>query len=148
MTDRTYPVIVQDWIESESGWGQRDDGYSVHLNNKDREKFIEEYWAGEKKRNPSGVTPSCYIRPGGNPALRDVDEDTYKKLEKLRSEGKYGMTIWHLSDLDTKEQKLAKEKIQAENARKEKEAKEKLELIKKQALAKLTTEEKAALKLV
>jgi len=147
MPNKTFPVVVQEWIESERGWGQRTDGYSVHLNAKDLEKYIQEYWDREKKTNPSGVAPDCYVRPDGNPFLRDIDKTIYKKLENLKKQGKHGMTILSLSVLDTKEQKQEREKIRLINLKKETDAKEKLELLKRQALAKLTEAEKSALKL-
>tara|TARA_Y100000034_G_scaffold135249_2_gene206403 strand:+ start:90 stop:392 length:303 start_codon:yes stop_codon:yes gene_type:complete len=34
--------VVQDWIESERGWGQRPDGWSIHLTIEDVVEFNEQ----------------------------------------------------------------------------------------------------------
>ncbi len=87
------PVVRQEWIESEAGWGQKHDGFTIHLNNEDKDNFIKEYWDEEKKNNPSGETPSIYVRPEWNSDLIDVEEEVYKKLKKARKEGKFGIYL-------------------------------------------------------
>jgi len=73
---RTYPVVVQKWEESEKGWGIRPDGYSLHLNEEDRETYIKNYWDGM----PNEVQEE-YSHPSGTPYLADVDEETYEKIK-------------------------------------------------------------------
>lgn len=144
----TFPVVLQAWLESERGWGSRPDGYSVHLSVEASKTFIENYWAEEKKRNPSGVTPECYSRPNGSPTIKDVEQKIYNRLRKLHKEGKFGFFISHLKEIDTVEEKEKREKAEKERLAKIKADKEKTEALKKRALSKLTKEEKAVLGLL
>lgn len=48
------------WTESEAGWGQRPDGFTVHRDEAEVKRYIDAYWAAEKARNTSGITPSDY----------------------------------------------------------------------------------------
>jgi hypothetical protein len=70
-------LVVQPWEESERGWGIRPDGYSIHLNETDRKRFVKEYW----EEQPDYV-PDEYSRPSGNPYLQDflVDDETLARL--------------------------------------------------------------------
>lgn len=61
--------------EKERGWGSRPDGYSLHVNDRDREAYIADYWA----RMPSAV-PDEYSRPDGTPYEYDIDEKMYEKV--------------------------------------------------------------------
>lgn len=88
-----FSVVYQRWIESEAGWGQRPDGVSLHLTTDDHKMFIKKYWDDEKKRNPSGNTPSIYSREDGSPGLISVPEDYYNVLVDKRSDGEYGTFI-------------------------------------------------------
>lgn len=54
-------VLVQQWEESEAGWGTRPDGYSIHETGPDREDYISEYWD-----SMPDYVPSEYSRPYGN----------------------------------------------------------------------------------
>ena len=74
---KTYVVVRQEWRESERGWGQRPDGYSLHLSLDDLEKYVEAYW----ERMPDS-TPECYSFPSGSPRACDVDEELYKEIEE------------------------------------------------------------------
>jgi len=69
------PVICQKWEESERGWGQRPDGYSLHLTEEDRVAYIKAYW----EVMPSDV-PDEYSRPCGDPFVCEVDKDTAEQL--------------------------------------------------------------------
>ncbi len=74
-------VFVQLWEESERGWGARPDGFSLHLSQDHRDKYIKEYWDGMP---PSA--PDEYSRPLGNPytvTLRG-DSQLYKTLAKSK----------------------------------------------------------------
>lgn len=61
-------VTVQKWEESERDWGTRPDGYSLHANEKARERFVTAYWAGM----PNDAPPE-YSRPCGTPYLAMVE---------------------------------------------------------------------------
>lgn len=141
----TLPVVLQEWLESEAGWGCRPDGYSVHLSVEDAKAFIEQYWAREKERNPSGTVPECYSRPCGEPFVKDVEQSVYKKLKKMKAGGSLGFWINRLGEVETKSEKQAREKAEEERLAKIKADKEKREALTKSALSKLTKEEKAVL---
>lgn len=80
MKKQEYTVVCQRWIESESGWGQSDDGYSLHLDENARQSFVQEYWNGMPSRS-QGV-PEVYSRPGGDPYFVKVDKKTYDKVKE------------------------------------------------------------------
>jgi hypothetical protein len=84
-----HEVVYQPWLESERGWGQRPDGYSIHLTLGDCRRFIEEYW----RTMPSGI-PDEYSAPAGSPQERYVDESIYLKLQRARTRGKYGLRFY------------------------------------------------------
>jgi hypothetical protein len=60
-------VIVQDWLESEAGGGQRPDGCSIHLSEEDCKAYI-------------AASPREYSRECGDPYIGFVQLSTYKKL--------------------------------------------------------------------
>lgn len=70
-----HRVLCQKWLESESGWGTRPDGYSLHRGEEDRQAFVEEYWKGMPN-----TPPSEYSRPDGTPYRCFVDDLTYRKI--------------------------------------------------------------------
>lgn len=140
--EKVFPVVVQEWEESEAGWGTRPDGYSVHTSVENAEKFIKDFWNKEKTGYPSGKVPYEYSRPVGTPFLRDTNEDFYNKVKNC---GFYGFWIRSLDELLTNKQKedLERKKL----FEKEEAEKEKVRLVelKKKALAKLSDEEREVL---
>lgn len=80
----SFTVIKQEWWESEDGWGQRPDGYSIHLNKKDRDEYIKDYW----DRMPDKV-PHEYSRPSGDPTNFEVDEATFNTLKNRKNGIRY-----------------------------------------------------------
>lgn len=68
-------VLCQKWEESERGWGTRPDGYSLHLNEDDRKKYIEKYWA----EMPNEILDE-YSRPDGTPYWCEVSDKTFEKV--------------------------------------------------------------------
>ncbi len=86
----TKITILETWTESESGWGNRPDGGSLHLTKDDYEKFVKMHWESEKKRNPSGNTPYEYTRQDQNPKAVYVSDKLYNLL--LKEKKKHG--IW------------------------------------------------------
>jgi hypothetical protein len=87
---KRYTVIVQEWEESERGWGVRPDGASLHLTETDRKAYCEDFWKREKKSNPGGEVPDEYTRESGGPKTMEVDETVYQKIKK----SKHGITLW------------------------------------------------------
>jgi len=53
-------IYFQYWTESEAGWGQRPDGFILHLSLEDHKKFLDDYW----DKMPKNV-PCEYSYPDG-----------------------------------------------------------------------------------
>ena len=83
-----YEVVVQKWEESESGWGTRPDGFSLHLTDADRAAYERDYWA----KMPDEA-PDEYSRPAGTPYRAKVDAETFTKVKAskngIRGFGRY-----------------------------------------------------------
>ncbi len=77
-------VICQKWTESDSWSGPSDDGYSLHLTDRDRLKFICEY----NKTLPDAV-PECYSYANRFYSI-EVDEEVYAKV----AAGKFGLRFY------------------------------------------------------
>lgn len=88
------PVVVQEWLESEAGWGCRPDGFSIHLTLADCQAYCKKYWEDEKKANKGGGVPHEYSREAGNPTVVDVDEKVYKALVEAKKRNIYGIRVW------------------------------------------------------
>lgn len=69
-------AICQPWLESESGWGVRPDGYSLHKTKSDLDAYVQKYWDSMPDE-----APSEYSRPCGNMFLCVIDEQTKKELD-------------------------------------------------------------------
>ncbi len=93
MSDDNLAVYVQEWEESERGWGTRPDGYSFHFTQNDVDTFIRAYWAEETARNPTNTVPDEYSRPLGRPKLVLVTEAFYEQVKSLRSVRVYRNSI-------------------------------------------------------
>ncbi len=74
---KNKPVVMQLWLESEAGWGQRPDGCSLHLTTTHLEKFNKAYWA----KMPA-ATPSEYSRPCSEPKTVLVDAKMLAIIKK------------------------------------------------------------------
>jgi hypothetical protein len=92
-TAKKHPVVRQEWIESERGWGQRPDGFTIHLTDEDRQKYCQKFMDDQdryfKSSGESGI-PECYSKPGGSDLI-DVDSKTYRKLVAARKKRQYGI---------------------------------------------------------
>lgn len=82
-------VILETWTESEAGWGQRPDGYSIHLSKEDYKKFVENHWKFLKELYGES-TPHEYDRPDNNLEVVKVSYKFFKKIEK----SKFGIRLW------------------------------------------------------
>ena len=82
LEQRTYVVIRKNWIESERGWGQKPDGYSLHLTEQDLDQFVKEHWA----EWPDEI-PDWYYGPDimSSPRPFEVDEKTYNEIKKSKN---------------------------------------------------------------
>jgi hypothetical protein len=70
-------VIIQEWEESESGWGVRPDGASIHRTMADHAAFIEKEWGSRDTRGP---VPEEYSRPCGEPYSMAVPKALYDRI--------------------------------------------------------------------
>jgi hypothetical protein len=75
------PAVVVYWTESEAGWGQSSDGMSIYLTEDLAKKAIDKHWDEEEDRNPSGITPSCYVFPS-EPSICLITKEKYNELPK------------------------------------------------------------------
>jgi|GEM_PF-2895942 len=73
-------LFRQKWTESEAGWGQRNDGYSYHLNAESAKGFIKDYWETMPDK-----TPSEYSRPEGDPESITTTLDHYMKVSETKN---------------------------------------------------------------
>lgn len=63
-----YIVYCLPWFESEAGWGQRPDGYSLHISREEANQYIKDTLKRQKeyfdKVLGPGIVPGSYDRPG------------------------------------------------------------------------------------
>lgn len=91
-------AVIDSWTETESGWGCRPDGASLHLTKEDYNSYVEKYWKELKERHGES-TPNEYSHPDEDLKVVRVSDELYEKIEK--SEG--GLMLWN-----TKYNKLKK----------------------------------------
>lgn len=83
-------LVLQEWEESEAGWGVRPDGYSFHLSEDDCKAYIKEYWDGMPKK-----VQHEYSRTSGNLIWVVVSAAFYKKSKEILGKDKKGYRVWH-----------------------------------------------------
>lgn len=86
-------VIVQIWTETEAGWGQRPDGYTIHLTEDDRLLFVEGY-SKHLQEIYGDNTPSEYSFPDGDAYVGDVDDKLYVNLVLDQQKSDSSKGIW------------------------------------------------------
>jgi len=62
-------VVCQRWLESELGWGDRPDGFSLHLTLDGLSRYVKQYWD-----SMPDTPPIEYSRPVGDPFMAAVTE--------------------------------------------------------------------------
>lgn len=82
---------VQEWEESERGWGVRPDGYTVHRKKEDIDAFLADMRQREEGLYGKGVVPDEYSRPRGEPLECAVDE---KLLPARGDNGRWLPSDW------------------------------------------------------
>lgn len=80
-------VWAQEWTESERGWGRRPDGFTIHAERKDIERFVREMREQERKVHlaaglPDDYVPDSYSFPDGEPYPALVSDEQYAELKK------------------------------------------------------------------
>lgn len=85
-------VVYQSWLETERGWGQRPDGFTLHRNEEEHQEFVRNYWS--EMPTP---TPEEYSRPDGDPVAIWIPDDVHARLITGLM-GKHGM--WFSNNWD------------------------------------------------
>lgn len=70
-------VIVQNWEESERGWGTRPDGFTVHINREQHRLYVDWYY---KTFNSETVAPDEYTRVSGDPMEIEVPHEVFTAI--------------------------------------------------------------------
>ncbi len=86
-------VICQKWLESERGWGTRPDGYTLHLTEAHRKRFVEAFWKRQKELLGNS-TPDEYSREDGESYECPVTDTIYQKV-KASGDGVWCWTLEH-----------------------------------------------------
>jgi hypothetical protein len=73
-------VYLVSWTESERGWGQRPDGYTLHATREEADRFIIEY----NEKLPKDSVPECYSY-ADTPVLVEVPEKLYDLVQEKKS---------------------------------------------------------------
>jgi hypothetical protein len=83
-------IWVQKWTEYERGWGQRPDGYTLHKEFSDIDKFLNRI-RREELLTYKGETPDEYSAPTGKPYETLItDPEILKKIEESDRFGIWG----------------------------------------------------------
>lgn len=75
-----YEVVCQKWEEKERGWGSRPDGFSLHIDEAQRARYVQEYWDSMPDQ-----APDDYEAPDGTPYAVGVGIEVYAELVVLGS---------------------------------------------------------------
>jgi hypothetical protein len=67
-------VIVQNWEESERGWGTRPDGFTVHINCEQHRLYVDWFY---RKFNNKTLVPDEYTRASGEPMEVEVTHEVF-----------------------------------------------------------------------
>jgi hypothetical protein len=87
-TQLKQSIIYVNWEESERGWGSRPDGCSLHLTEKDYQKYVKKYWDKMPKE-----APDEYSRPVGEPTPALVTASLYEQIKDAKR--RYGLRFWN-----------------------------------------------------
>ena len=80
-----HMAYVMSWTESESGWGCRPDGYSLHVSQEAFQEYVKSHWELLKRLNGPG-TPHEYDRPDADVVrLKPITKKAAKELEESKS---------------------------------------------------------------
>jgi hypothetical protein len=74
-----FPVVMQQWTETERGWGRRPDGITLHLNRAHRDIYVNAFNA---KHNSKKATPEEYTFADGEPTVIDVSAEAYEAIKQ------------------------------------------------------------------
>lgn len=91
-------IAYQQWEESESDWGCRPDGFSLHLSLEDYQRYLKKYW----DRMPKSVLheysrpTDAFLAKEGNVIEIQIDGRSalYRQLKEARRKRHYGIRYW------------------------------------------------------
>lgn len=83
-------AIIDSWTETESGWGCRPDGASLHLTKEDYNSYVKKYWKELRERYGEN-TPHEYSHPDENPRVIKVSNELYEEIKKSDD----GIIVWN-----------------------------------------------------
>lgn len=83
-------VFVQNWEESEAGWGVRPDGFTVHISEKQLSDYVN--WFNTTFNN-KGYVPEEYTRVSGDAITVKVSDELFEKIEKTSMKTRDGRVI-------------------------------------------------------
>ncbi len=78
MTTKTQTVFVQNWEESERGWGTRPDGFTVHVDGAQLAAYVR--WHNQTYNNLPEA-PDEYTRTSGEPIEVEVDSELFDRIK-------------------------------------------------------------------
>lgn len=87
-------VFVQNWEESERGWGTRPDGFTVHISKEQWHTYVDWY---NTTFNSEKTIPDEYTRVCGKPREVQVSDELYARLEKETTRdlnGRIANAVW------------------------------------------------------
>jgi hypothetical protein len=96
-------LIQQFWREYERGWGDRPDGYTLHLNEEGRERFVKEFLRKQDAR-AKGRIPDEFSKPDGAQNVT-VSVALYAKVRSEIEDD--GETLWRTRPIAELEQEAA-----------------------------------------
>ncbi len=69
----------------DSSSGPEDDGASVHLSEKDHNAYVSDFIKEERRRNPSGQTPECYVTTDGPVFIAEAPLKLFNQVKKSKN---------------------------------------------------------------
>lgn len=77
--ERPFTVFIQNWTERERGWGQRPDGFTIHLSKEHHKNYVSYYM---KTYNNADSVPDEYTTTDGDPIEIEVDSELYGRIKR------------------------------------------------------------------
>ncbi len=77
--EKPFTVFIQNWTERERGWGQRPDGFTIHLSKEHHRNYVNHYM---KTYNNAPVAPDEYTTVDGDPIEIEVDQELYGRIKR------------------------------------------------------------------
>ncbi len=76
-------VYIQNWEESERGWGVRPNHFTVHISLKQLNDYVAWY---NKTNNNLDEVPDEYIRTSGSPIQCQAEDSLYDRIKSFSEE--------------------------------------------------------------